>query len=258
MYHGKAMAEATFRFYAELNDFLPPERRFAEFACEFADIVTVKDRIESFGVPHTEVDLILVNGVPADFAYRLRDGDRVSVYPVFESFDIAGLARLRPEPLRDPKFILDAHLGRLAAFLRMVGFDALYENNCDDRTLAEVSRERRLILLTRDVGPLKRGAVTHGYFVRETDSRRQLAEVVRRFDLARLARPFSRCMRCNALLEPATLEEAMEKAPPRAAARYRDFRQCRPCGRVYWPGSHYARMLRLIEESCQPSAIGGQ
>src|ERR1039457_1431656 len=117
------MAEASFRFYAELNDFLPPERRLVEFRRHFLDVATVKDRIESLGVPHTEIDLILVNGQAVDFAYRVQDGDRISVYPVFEAFDIAGLARLRPEPLRDARFVLDVHLGRLAAYLRMLGFD---------------------------------------------------------------------------------------------------------------------------------------
>jgi hypothetical protein len=115
------MPVANFRFYVELNDFLLPEHRFTEFAYGFLDVATVKDRIESFGVPHTEVDLILVNGQSVDFAYRVQDGDRISVYPVFEAFDIAGLSRLRPEPLRDPRFILDVHLGRLAAYLRMLG-----------------------------------------------------------------------------------------------------------------------------------------
>jgi uncharacterized protein with PIN domain len=244
-----AMAEARFRFYAELNDFLPTERCHAEFAYEFLDIATVKDRIESFGVPHTEVDLILVNGEPVDFAHRVRDGDRVSVYPVFESFDIAPLARLRPEPLRDPRFVLDTHLGRLAAYLRMMRFDALYQNRCEDETLAEVSRGQRRILLTRDVGLLKRGAVTHGYFVRETDSRRQLEEVVRRFDLARLAKPFSRCMRCNALLEPVSKEEVREGLPPRTAALYDEFHRCPGCGRFFWQGSHYDRMRRLVESA---------
>ncbi len=195
------MLVAHFRFYAELNDFLPPERRFAEFAYDFLDVAAVKDRIESFGVPHTEVDLILANSEPVDFAYRVRDGDRISVYPVFEAFDIGGLSRLRPEPLRDPRFVLDVHLGRLAAYLRMLGFDTLYWRECADERLAEVSRAEHRILLTRDLGLLKRGAVTHGHYVRATHARQQLAEVVERFDLARLMKPFSRYMKCNAALE---------------------------------------------------------
>src|SRR5664279_3340088 len=126
------MPVAHFRFYAELNDFLPPERRFTGFAYGFLDVATVKDRIESFGVPHTEVDLFLVNGQSVDFAYRVQAGDRISVYPVFEAFDIAGLTRLWPEPLRDPRFVLDVHLGRLAAYLRILGFETLYQKHWAD------------------------------------------------------------------------------------------------------------------------------
>lgn len=248
------MATARFRFYAELNDFLPPERRFVEFPVEFLDTATVKDRIESLGVPHTEVDLILVNGEPVDFARRVRDGDRISVYPVFEAFDIAPLARLRPEPLREPRFVLDTHLGKLAAYLRMLGFDALYGNRSADEDLAAVSRGQHRILLTRDVGLLKRGAVTHGYFVRETNSRRQLAEIVRRFDLGRLAKPFTRCMRCNALLEPASKEQVRDSLPARSAAQFDNFQRCPGCGRVYWQGSHYRRMAGWIEEMAKQGA----
>src|SRR5262249_11501077 len=153
-----------FRFYAELNDFLPPDLRFREFPHSFPEGATVKDRIESLGPPHPEVDLILVNGESVDFSRRLRDGDRVSVYPVFEACASAGLNRLRPEPLRDPRFVLDTHLGKLAGRLRMVGFDTLYRNCYTDEQLARISRDERRILLTRDVGLLKRSAVTHGGF----------------------------------------------------------------------------------------------
>ena len=188
-----------------------------------------------------------INGEPADFTRRVRNGDRISVYPVFESFDIAPLVRLRPEPLRHPRFVLDGHLGRLAAYLRMMGFDALYENHAADGALAEVSSSQGRILLTRDAGLLKRSVVTHGYFVRETDSRLQLREVIRRFDLARLAQPFSRCMRCNQPLQAVPKAAVLDRLPPRAAARHADFRLCSGCGRVYWPGSHYARMRALVE-----------
>lgn len=242
------MSEARIRFYAELNDFLAPEQRFQELTYRFLDVTTVKDRIESFGVPHTEVDLILVNSTPVDFSYRIQDGDRVSVYPVFESFDIASLNRLRPEPLREPRFVLDTHLGKLAAYLRMVGFDTLDRNCFTDEQLAGVSRDDHRILLTRDVGLLKRGAVSHGYFVRETDSRRQLAEIVRRFDLGRLMRPFSRCMRCNGVLEDVGKEEVRDQIPPQAAKLYDEFRRCPECRRIYWQGGHYRRMRQWVEQ----------
>ena len=241
------MPEARFRFYAELNDFLSPERRFAEFVDTVPELATVKDRIESLGVPHTEIDLILVNGEPVDFTYRVRDRDRISVFPVFESFDIAGLARLRPEPLRQTRFVLDVHLGRLAAYLRMLGFDTYYFNCSEDQELAAISRDEHRILLTRDVGLLKRSAVTHGYFVRETDSRRQAEEIVKRFDLKRLVRPFTRCMQCNALLAPVAKKSVSAMLPPRTVQLYDEFQQCPDCARVYWKGGHYRRMRQWIE-----------
>jgi len=243
------MPVAHFRFYAELNDFLPPERQFSEFAYRFLDAAPVKDRIESFGVPHVELDLILVNGQSVDFAYRVQDGDRISIYPVFEAFDIAGLTRLRPEPLRDPRFVLDVHLGRLAADLRMLGFDTLYRNHWADERLAEISQSEHRILLTRDVGLLKRGSVTHGYYLRATQPRQQLAEVVRRFDLGRLAKPFSRCLRCNTFLAQAGKDEVRDRLPVQVALLHDEFLRCPDCGRTYWKGRHFRRMRQLIDVS---------
>jgi uncharacterized protein len=235
-----------FRFYAELNDFLAPERRMVEFEHSFIDTATVKDMIESLGAPHTEVDLILVNGESVDFTYVVRDGDRISVYPVFEGLDIAPLVRVRPAPLREPRFVLDTHLGRLAAYLRMMGFDTLYRNCAEDEDLARISHDEHRILLTRDRGLLKRGMVTHGYCVRETAARKQLAEVLRRFDLLRAATPFVRCLRCNRELEPVEKERVRDRLPPRAAELYDEFLLCPGCGRVYWKGGHYRRMRDFI------------
>ena len=241
------MPSARFRFYAELNDFLAPERRTGAFRHDFLDRATVKDMIESFGAPHTEVDLILANGEPVDFSYVVRDGDLISVYPMFEALDITPLLRVRPQPLRDPRFILDAHLGRLAAYLRMMGFDTLYRNDYGDVELARVSREERRILLTRDRGLLKRGEVTHGYYVRETAARRQLREVLRRFDLQRAARPFRLCMRCNTELQAAPPGRVATRIPPGAAELHSEFLLCPGCGRVCWKGGHYRRMCAFID-----------
>jgi len=246
-------SQAFFRFYAELNDFLAPNRRFADCPFLFYTSTSVKDAIESFGVPHTEVDLILVNGESVDFAHPLRDGDRVSVYPVFEALDITPAGRLRPKPLRIPRFVLDIHLGRLAAYLRMLGFDTLYRNDAGDEELARISAAERRILLTRDLGLLKRGVVTRGYAVRATETRAQLAEVVKRFDLLGLVTPFARCLRCNTALRKAGKKDVADRLPPGVSERYDEFRECPGCGRVYWKGSHYRRMERLID-SLRPPA----
>lgn len=240
-------ARAWFRFYAELNDHLPPDRRYCVVEREFYAPPSVKDMIESIGVPHTEVDLVLVNGESSDFARLVRDGDRVAVYPVFESMDIMPLLRLRPQPLRETKFVLDVHLGRLASYLRMLGFDAVYSNRADDGELVWISSKEKRILLTRDRGLLKHSAVTHGYWLRETNSRRQVEEVLRRFDLVRSLRPFTRCMVCNQSLRPKEKSEAEGRVPRGTLEWCNEFKECRGCGRVYWKGSHYRRMGNWIQ-----------
>ncbi|MGD8554704.1 MAG: Mut7-C RNAse domain-containing protein [Anaerolineales bacterium] len=241
------MKQASFRFYAELNDFLSGERD-AEVAYGFRGNPAIKDAIEAMGVPHTEVDLILINGESVGFSRKLQHGDRVSVYPVIESLDIRGLTKVRPKPLRHMRFVLDTHLGRLAAYLRMMGFDSRYQNDCTDEVLARISREEGRVLLTKDRGLLRRSQVTHGYCVRAVQPRRQLREVLKRFDLFSLASPFTRCMRCNGELDKVTKREVADQLPPRTRQEHNRFKRCRNCGGVYWPGSHYRRMQQLIEQ----------
>ena len=241
-------SRAFFRFYAELNDHLSPDQQYKTLEKAFFTGSAVKDMIESFGVPHTEVDLIVANNQSVDFSYVVQDSDRIAVYPVFESFDVAPEQRLRPQPLRNPKFLLDVHLGRLAAYLRMLGFDAEYGCSLTDTQLVEISTGDRRILLTRDRGLLKHVAITHGYWVRETNSRRQIAEVMRRFHLTRAVRPFTRCMACNGVLQPVSKEQARSLVLGHSLERYDEFHRCEGCGRIYWKGSHYARMRRRIKE----------
>lgn len=248
------MNRAVFRFYAELNDHLPPTQRYQSIERSFLTPASAKDMIESLGVPHAEVDLILVNGESVDFSRQIRDGDRVAVYPVFEALDITPVLRLRPKPLRDSKFVLDVHLGRLAAYLRMLGLDSAYANCSSDPELVRISVEQGRILLTRDRGLLKYSSVTHGYWLRETDSRRQATEVVSRFDLASALHPFTRCMACNVPLRPVSKSEVADRVPPRATAAYSDFQECPVCRRVYWQGTHYQRMRRWVEQLTRPKS----
>ena len=245
--HGH-MPQATLRFYAELNDFLPPEDRHRPVERPFHVRPSIKDLIEAVGVPHTEVDLVLVNGESVDFAYLVRDGDRISVYPVFESLDIGAVTRVRPEPLRELRFVLDVHLGRLAAYLRLAGFDTVYRNTFDDAELAEIAAGGR-VLLTRDRELLKRRAVTRGYWLRATSPRSQLAEVLRRFDLSGAVRPFCRCLRCNALVRPVPKADVVAELPPRTRQYYDEFFRCPGCDRIYWRGGHFDALRRLLEHA---------
>jgi uncharacterized protein len=241
-------ARAGFRFYGELNDHLPPDRRYRTVEQNFLVPSSVKAMIEGMGVPHTEVELVLVNGESSDFSRLIQNGDRVAVYPMFEALDITPMLRVRPEALRKPKFVLDVHLGRLAAYLRMLGFDAAYTNDAGDHELVRISSEQHRILLTRDRGVLKHSNVTHGYWVRETDSRRQVAEIVRRFDLAKSLRPLTRCMACNEPLRMASKVEVGGRVPPKVREWCNEFRECAGCGRVYWEGSHSRRMRGWIDQ----------
>jgi len=239
--------KVTFRFYEELNDFLPKSKKKVRFEHKFIDRTSVKDVIESLGVPHTEIDLILVNGKSVDFKYLINDGDDISIYPVFESFDISDVQHLRSNPLREPKFICDVHLGRLARYLRMLGFDVFYTNNLSDEKIVEISLNDKRTILTRDVGILKRSEVTHGYFLRSYDVNIQTKEVIKRFDLQKQIRELSRCLECNSELTKIDKEKIINDIPSKVAELQEEFSKCPACRKLYWKGSHYRRMLTLIQ-----------
>ena len=243
------MSKVNFRFYAELNDFLPLNNHQVSFDHEFRGRVSAKHLIESLGVPHLEVDLILVNGRSVDFGYIVEAGDRISVYPVFESIDISSIGSLRPYPLRESKFVLDVHLGQLATYLRLIGFDTLYRNDYQDANLARISLEEKRILLTKDRGLLKHNSITHGYCIRESDPEMQLKEVVRRFDLRRSLAPFSRCLRCNGLIIPVDKATVRHRLEENTRRYFDDFTTCSECGQLYWKGSHFERMERFLERT---------
>ena len=237
---------ASFRFYEELNDFLVPAYRKREFTRRCARAATVKHMIEALGVPHTEVELVLVNGASVGFGQPIRDGDRVAVYPKFEAFDITPLLRVRAQPLREPRFVADAHLGGLAHLLRMAGFDTLYDNAFRDERIERIAVAEQRIVLTRDRDLLKRRGISHGCYVRALRSEAQLREVFDRLDLARSARPLTRCLRCNLPLHAVAKALVEARLPASVRERHRDFSACAGCGRVYWPGSHWQRMRAVL------------
>ena len=238
--------EARIRFYAELNDFLVPSRRQRPIKYQFDTPPAVKDTIESLGVPHPEVDLILVNGRSVGFDYLLTNSDYVSVYPRFNSLDVKTFSQVCPPPLNEHRFVLDVHLGQLARYLRMFGFDALYHEKFLDPELATISSEQQRILLTRDRGLLKRSIIIYGYCLRTTQPRQQLIEVLQRFNLTSAIKAFRRCLRCNGYLEPVAKETITHRLQPETAHWYDEYRQCQQCGQIYWKGSHFQRMEQFI------------
>jgi len=242
------MSHVELRFYAELNDFLRDAWKKKRFRLELNRRTSVKDLIESLGVPHTEVEVILANGVSVDFSYIVKDSDDLSIYPMFESVDVSPILQLSDEPLRETRFVLDCHLGRLARYLRQFGFDTLYRNDYNDDDLAEISSTQHRILLTRDRNLLKRSVITHAYFIRDHDPRKQLDEVIRRFDLKNRIIPFGRCTRCNGIVEEVDKTAIEDRLEPKTRKYFDTFWQCSSCGQIYWEGSHVKHMLELTDE----------
>ena len=235
---------ADFRFYEELNDFLTPAQRKKTLRYEFNGHPGIKDPIEAFGVPHTEVDLIIANGESVGFDYQLQPGDHISVYPMFESFDISPLMKLRERPLRQTAFIVDVNLGKLARRLRMLGFDAIYDRQYRDGEIAAIASEQHRIVLTRDRRLLFFKCITHGYWVRSTFPDEQVQEILRRFDLYQQIKPFQRCINCNAMLQPVAKEDILDQLEPKTKRYYQVFHRCSGCGKIYWEGSHVENMRR--------------
>ncbi len=241
------MVTASFSFHDELNDFLAPKRRRQEFSVPCARRATTKHMIEALGVPHTEVARILVNGEPVGFDRILEEGDRVAVYPRIGAMDVTPQLRMHEPPLPGTRFVADAHLGGVAHLLRMLGFDTLYDNHFHDDDIIAICERDGRIVLTRDRELLKRRAVTHGCYVHALKSEDQLREVVMRFDLARRAKPFTRCLHCNVPLRPVDKASVLDRLPPKVRELYARFSTCDRCGRVYWEGSHFRNMQRLLD-----------
>ena len=220
----------------ELNDFLPHYRKNRTFSLDFEDHQSLKHLIESIGVPHTEFGRVLVNGQPTESNSRLQDGDQVTIYPA--DFPLNG----------EPCFILDNHLGQLATYLRILGFDSLYRNDYQDDELAMVSSLEGRVLLTRDRRLLMRKTIRLGYCIHQTDPRQQAAEVLRRFKLTGQVKPFQRCLRCNSPLQQVAKKDIIERLEPLTKMYYDEFRICPSCHQIYWKGSHFEHMQQLILE----------
>ncbi len=230
------MSRAYFLFLGRLNDFLPRDQKEQTIPVDFRGRQSVKHLAESLGVPHPEIGQVQLKGREGTLGTITQDGDRVELHPIQNGFP------------GEPRFILDGHLGRLAAYLRMLGFDCLYESDYEDEELAEIAQGEDRILLSRDRRLLMRKAVTYGYCLRSLDSLEQLSEVIRRFDLAKRIVPFHRCLRCNHPLEPVAKEAVLDRLEPLTRLYFDEFQICPACKQIYWKGSHYERMEGLIEQ----------
>jgi hypothetical protein len=238
---------ATFSFHGSLAAFLPKNKQ-APITYLFKGTPSIKDAIETIGVPHVEVDVILVNNTPVNFTYLLSPDDQVQIYPKNQFPPGVPLVHLITKFPDFPQFILDVHLGKLARLLRMLGFDALYERNYTDAQIAEIAAAEARIVLTKDVLLLKRKSIEWGYWLRSKHPNEQLLEVLHYFDLQQAIRPFYRCMTCNGCIQRVGKKEVVDLLLPETNKHFEEFYQCSQCHKIYWKGSHYEKMERFIDQ----------
>jgi len=234
------------RFHGDLNVFLGSKAGGAVIERPLAEKTSIKDVIESCGVPHPEVDLILVDDKTVDFDRTLTSDAKVDVFPV-ENRDTDRTEK-RLQTIGISRFVSDGHLGGLTRNLRLLGFDVAYPKNADDRQLLAVMVNENRALLTRDRRLLMHAIVQHGYYPRSQNVDEQTIEVVRRFDLSELIAPFTRCLRCNAPLEETAKADIIDKLEPLTKIYYDRFRRCPDCKQIYWSGSHFRKLQKRIEE----------
>lgn len=239
----------TIRFIGKLGIFLSPEKRSRTFSHTVKGMPSIKDTVEALGVPHPEIDCLVVNGRPVDFAYQIKGGEKIRVYPDGTKVKSAGVKRLRGRYSSRPKFILDVHLGKLARHLRLLGFDTLYQSDLTDRQIVECVKKGKRIVLTRDIGLLKNKAIQYGYFVRTTDAIAGLKEIVKRYRLRGCAQPFTLCLNCNGKIVRTAKTKVLAQLPPETKKYYTAFYRCRSCGKVYWKGAHYRRLSAIIRHA---------
>lgn len=245
-----------FRFYAYLNDFIKVDSvknlELIDERCylhHYRGRQTIKDRIESIGIPHPEVALILKNGSAVNFSYLVQPGDFFAVYPYFYNFELTAENMLLKEYPGKPSFILDVHLGRLARYLRRFNFDTAYRNDYGDQEIADQAEKEKRIILSRDLGLLMRKKVKWAKFIWNDDPKKQLKEVFERFNLAEYYEgEESRCVNCNSKLIEVDKEEIIDRLEPKTKKYYEDFRYCPQCDKIYWRGSHYRKTEELLSK----------
>jgi len=212
---------------------------------ELKERTSVKDLIEACGVPHTEVDRVLVNGKPANFSYVLDENASIEVHSVNVTQHSPSGEQLQSRSIK--KFVVDGHLGKLARNLRLLGFDVFYANTAEDRQLLEVMHGEARALITRDRRLLMHSIVEHGYCPRSGNGEEQTIQVLRRFDLEKAIEPFTRCLDCNARLETVKKNEVIDRLEPLTKVYYENFRRCPGCGKIFWSGSHFDKLRGRVE-----------
>ncbi len=240
------LTSARFRFYGTLNDFLTIPIKNRTFSHTVKGRPSVKDTLEALGIPHPEIDGIIVNGREKDFAYQLNDGDEIRIYPWRYSGKIQWRRHLIPKTPRPARFVCDSHLGKLVRHLRLLGFDSVYRTVFPDQEIIRIGVAENRIILTRDKGILKNKAVRHGYWLRSVHPPKRLKEVVTRFQLSSKIKPFTLCLECNGRIRRIAKNLVRDRLPPLVRQYYRQFYICDRCRKIYWKGSHHHKLMRVI------------
>jgi uncharacterized protein with PIN domain len=211
---------------------------------------SIKDILEAVGIPHTEIGGIEKGSRQLDFSYLPQPGEKLGIYPVPAGAAALQPSLLRPDPPTEIRFLVDINVARLASLLRMAGFDTVSIGEAEHvpakREIALQSARTERIILSRDKELLKHREVTFGRLVRNQDPTARLYEIVSFYGLHSDLLPFSRCLRCNGMLEPVDKERVMDQLEPLTKKYYYRFRRCGACSQVYWKGSHHERMIALL------------
>ena len=242
------MSEIKCRFHGELNDFLPPARRRRRFISGFQGRESVKDKIEALGVPHTEVDVILVNGKSVDFNYILRNGDHIGVYPELETPNMPpGTRHLQHMPKGNPRFIADNNIHDMVKIMRALGLDVSENPILSPEEMVNNAINEKRVLLSSNRRLLKRKRLVHGIFIRPGNREAQIQKIVNRLSLKSRCKPFSRCLVCNTLLQAVEKVSVWDRIPPKTRSRCNDFARCLSCDRIYWKGTHYEKIKEKVD-----------
>lgn len=232
------MGQIRLLIHGKLNHFLPKKWKHQPVDYLFNGKVALKHILESLGIPHPEIGEVILGELKIDLGYHVQHLDAIDVYPYHPG---AG-----PNQSAEIRFVLDNNLGKLSDYLRLLGFDTLYNPDWDDKTIAEQADSQQRILLTRDRGLLKRKIIRRGYCVRADMPRDQVSEVIEHFGLQELVAPFRRCVRCNGLLQPVEKSQIIDQLQPLTRLYYNEFMRCADCGQIYWKGSHYEHMQPFV------------
>ena len=210
---------------------------------------SIKDVVESLGIPHTEVGEILTDGRAADFSCIPEAGQAIRISAITAPFDVTRPSLLRPDPLPAVRFVVDVNVGRLAALLRLTGFDAAYHNDLGDNRIADLAHRENRVVLSKDRTLLKRSKIQFGRLVRAIHPEQQLIETLRFFGLTGPYRLFSRCLLCNQPLQAVAKTEIIHRLEPKTKKYFDTFKHCPDCDRIYWRGSHCDAMTAKLKQA---------